>query len=351
MMLVAYQPSVEKVFMNKVWRLALVITGFVASTASSTAALAPASPPLKVAILVFDRAENIDFTGPLQVFDDAGFEAFTVAADRNAVVVSGGLSVVPQFTFTDSPDADVIVIPGGQVDDVMMDPAVLGWIKAKAGRARHVLSVCNGAFILAHTGLLEGATVTTTSGNVKSLREHSPGTKVVRDKRVVDHGKVITTGGLSAGIDGALHVVAKLRGQGHARFVAQTLEYDWRPEGGYLPATYALRHLPMYLDRKLAKLARIDKVVSSGGDARRWNISFLVTSGTPPATLLPRIGTLLSTYGAWGKPTATGRGHIEDWKFKDEDGDQWTASARLLPVKGNDQQHVLTIEVSAKKRT
>jgi putative intracellular protease/amidase len=336
--------------MNKAWRLALVITAFASSTAFSAPAPA-AAQPVKVAILVFDKAENIDFTGPLQVFDDAGFEAFTVAADRKTVVVSGGLSVMPQFTFTDSPDADVSVIPGGQVDDVMMDPAVLDWIKTKAGRAKHVMSVCNGAFILAHTGLLEGATATTTSGNVKSLREHSPGTKVVRDKRVVDHGKVITTGGLSAGIDGALHVVAKIRGEGNARFVAQTLEYDWRPEGGYVPATYALRHLPMYLDRKLAKLARVDKVVSSEGNAQRWNITFLVTSEAPPATLLPQIGTMLSTYGAWGKPTVTPRVPREEWQFKDDDGRQWTASARLFPVKGNDQQQVLAIAVSAKKRT
>lgn len=210
--------------MKKAWCFALLIATFVSAHAFAAVAPVAVQPQKKVAILLFNNVENIDFTGPMQVFDLAGLEVFTVAADRSPLVISGGMKVLPQYTFADSPDADVIVLPGGGVDDVMMDDATLAWIKGGAAHAQHIMSVCNGAFILAHTGLLDGLIATTTSGNVDSLRHHSPRTRVVRDRRVVDAGKIITTGGLSAGIDGALHVVARLRGNGHARYVAQMLE-------------------------------------------------------------------------------------------------------------------------------
>ena len=178
--------------MKKSWCLALLLASFVTAHALATVAPATAQPSKKVAILLFNKVENIDFTGPMQVFDVAGFEVFTVAADRSPLVISGGMKVLPQYTFADAPDADVVVLPGGSVDDVMMDEATLAWIKGEAAHAQHVMSVCNGAFILAHTGLLDGLTATTTSGNVDSLRHHSPRTRVVRDKRVVDAGKIIT---------------------------------------------------------------------------------------------------------------------------------------------------------------
>jgi putative intracellular protease/amidase len=345
----AYYLPLTEVFMKKAWRFALLITSFVSAIAIAAGAPAAASPSKKVAILLFDKVENIDFTGPLQVFDVAGFQAFTVAADRTPVVISGGMKVLPQYTFADAPDADVVVIPGGDVDNVMMNKATLDWIKAEAAHAQYVMSVCNGAFILAHAGLLDGLTATTTSGNVEALRHHSPGIKVVRDRRVVDNGKIITTGGLSAGIDGALHVVAKLRGDGQAQFVAQTLEYDWRPEGGYLPATYALHLLPMYLDQKLAKFAQVDKLISSSGNADRWNISFLLTMERPRANLLTQIGSMLSTHGKWGKSSATEESQKEEWTFQDDDGKPWIASARVEKVKGNDKQQVLTIEVKSRQ--
>lgn len=331
--------------MKKAWRFALLITSFVATFGVAATPQATASPSKKVAILLFDKVENIDFTGPLQVFDVAGFEVFTVAADRTPVVISGGIKVLPQYTFADAPHADVVLLPGGEVDNVMMDKATLDWIKAEAHHAQHVMSVCNGAFILAHTGLLDGLTATTTSGNVEVLQHHSPGIKVVRDRRVVDNGKIITTGGLSAGIDGALHVVAKLRGDGHAQFVAQTLEYDWRPEGSYLPATYALHLLPMYLDQKLAKFAQVDKVISSSGNADRWNISFLLTTDRPPANLLTQIGTILSTHRKWGKSSTTEESQKEEWALQSDDGRRWVASTRVEKAKGNAKQQVLTIKV------
>lgn len=337
--------------MKKAWCIALLIASFFPAHALAAAdAVAPAtSPPArKVAILIFNKVENIDFTGPMQVFDVAGFDVFTVAADRAPVVVSGGMNVLPHYTFTDAPDADVVVLPGGDVDDVMMDDATLAWIRGEAVTAQHVMSVCNGAFILAHTGLLDGLTATTTSGNVNSLRHHSPRTRVVRDRRVVDAGKIITTGGLSAGIDGALQVVARLRGNGHARYVAQMLEYDWRPSGGYVPATYALHHLPMYLDQKLRQLAHVDRIISSAGNAERWTISLLLTTEKPHNGLLTQIGALLSNHGTWGKSSMAVGSHKQVWSFQDDQRKRWMASAQMAPFKGDDKKQVLTIDVSSR---
>ncbi|UVW29188.1 DJ-1/PfpI family protein [Massilia sp. H6] len=335
--------------MKTAWRFALLIVSFVSTLAIAQAPPATASPSRKVAILLFDNVENIDFTGPMQVFAVAGFDVFTVAADRRPVGISSGMKVLPQYSFADAPDADVVVIPGGDTDNVMMDKATLDWINVKASHARHVMSVCNGAFILAHTGLLDGLTATTTSGNVDALRQHSPGTSVVRDRRVVDAGKIITTGGFLAGIDGALHLVARLRGNGHAQFVAQTLEYDWRPDGGYAPAAYALRLLPMYLDQKLENFAQVDKVISSSGNANRWNMSFLLTTQAPAASLLTQIGSMLSSHGKWGEAVATAESQKMEWAFQDVDGKPWIATARVDHVKGNDKQQLFTIEVKSRQ--
>ncbi len=336
----------QELAMMKNWCLALLIGSCVSTTALAAGAPATAAAPSKrVAILVFDKVETIDFAGPLQVFDVAGFDVVTVATSGKPVTISGGMKVLPQYSFADSTQADVVVIPGGDVDDVMMDDATLAWIKAQAGNARHVMAVCNGAFILAHTGMLDGVTATTTSGNINSLQHHSPATKVVRDKRIVDAGKVITTGGLSAGIDGALHVVAKLRGIGHARFVAQKLEYDWRPEGGYLPATDALRLLPMNLDLKLAKIAPVENVISSSGDANRWNMSFLLNTEQSEADVLAQIGTMLSAFGKWGTAAMSDSSRKAEWAFRDGDGTFWRAGARMSKIAGSDRKQILTLEL------
>src|SRR5207245_8921403 len=106
------------------------------------------------------------------------------------------------------------------------------------------MSVCNGAFILASAGLLDGLTATTTSGLIEKLRAEYPKTKVVDDRRFVDNGRIITAGGLSSGIDGALHVVSKMLGNGTAQAVALALEYDWRPGAGFARGALAARLIP-----------------------------------------------------------------------------------------------------------
>ncbi|GLH74784.1 hypothetical protein GETHLI_32860 [Geothrix limicola] len=184
--------------------------------------------PKKVAILIFDGVEIIDYTGPYEMFGAAGFQVFTVAATRHPVKTAMGMVVVPAYTFADAPRADVLVIPGGGVNVASAHADTLRYIKDTAAQAQHTLSVCNGAFILAQTGLLDGLTATTTRGNLQGLAKRHPKVKVVGDRRYVDNGKIITAAGLSAGIDGALHVIERLMGAEAATQVATYEEYAWK---------------------------------------------------------------------------------------------------------------------------
>ena len=190
----------------------------------------------KVAILVFNSVEIIDFTGPYEMFGAAGFEVYTVAATKEAVTSSMGLTVVPKYTFTDAPQPDVLVIPGGGVGEASADAPTLRYIKEATAHTQNTMSVCNGAFILASTGMLDGLKATTTRGNLPRLTSQFPSVKVIGDQRYTDNGKIITTGGLSAGIDGALHVIEKLLGAVAAREVAVVEEYNWQP-GTKLPSS------------------------------------------------------------------------------------------------------------------
>ena len=105
------------------------------------------------------------------------------------------------------------------------------WLNEKAKEAEIVLSVCNGAYILAKAGLLNGLKATTTRALVDGLENAAPNITVVRDTRFVDNGKVITSGGLSAGMDAALHVVSRIHGEERAKRIAYGIEYEWRPQG------------------------------------------------------------------------------------------------------------------------
>jgi putative intracellular protease/amidase/DNA-directed RNA polymerase subunit RPC12/RpoP len=186
--------------------------------------------PLTVAILLFDGVEIIDFSGPWEVFGAAGFEVHTVASGPGPIKTVFGEHVVPDYTLENSPKADIILIPGGSIVSAMNDARVIAWIQIRSKEARYVMSVCNGAFLLAKTGLLDGLSATTVRGGIEKLARFAPRTKVVHDQRYVDNGKLITTAGLSAGIDGAIHLVAKTLGKEAAQAVAHGLEYRWDGE-------------------------------------------------------------------------------------------------------------------------
>ncbi|HEX8185579.1 MAG TPA: DJ-1/PfpI family protein, partial [Blastocatellia bacterium] len=191
------------------------------NTARSSGSSSPLQAPQKrgnVAILIFKGVQIIDYTGPYEVFGGARFNVYTVAEKAEPITTAMGMTVTPSYSFSDSPKPDVLVLPGGGgfrpgdggVGNQLENPAVIKWIQDNAKEAKFVLTVCNGAFFAAKAGLLDGLEATTFYGMIDALKTFAPKTKVVSDKRYVDNGKIITTAGLSSGIDGSLYLVSKM---------------------------------------------------------------------------------------------------------------------------------------------
>jgi transcriptional regulator GlxA family with amidase domain len=205
--------------------LALVLLG---SLSLPAAAVEKKGRVRTVAVLIFDGVELLDFAGPAEVFIVAGqgkaFRVVTVAEKKGRVRTMGGLSVLADFSCDKAPQPDVLVVPGGDMGN--LGPEGRAWLKKSAGKAEVVLSVCMGAFLLAEAGLLDGREATTHSWGLDRLKTAAPKCKVVRGRRFVDGGKVVTTAGVTAGIDGALHVVGRLCGKEAARWAAEEwMEY------------------------------------------------------------------------------------------------------------------------------
>lgn len=197
-----------------------------------------------VGIYVFDEVEVLDFAGPFEVFSTASrvfcraqagaeppFEVFTVGASRAPVTARGGLVVQPRFSFADHPKIDVLLVPGGVVTAELERPRVIAWVAARAAAAELTASVCTGAFFLGKARLLKGKSATTHWEDVAALRALAPSTRVVQGGRWVEDGAVITSAGISAGLDMSLHIVARLAGHDLAARTARQMDYEWRDEG------------------------------------------------------------------------------------------------------------------------
>jgi putative intracellular protease/amidase/YHS domain-containing protein len=181
-----------------------------------------------VVILIFEGMELLDFAGPAEVFAGAGYEVSTVAATRDPVACAGLINLTPRYTCADCPRSDIIVVPGGSISTVAKDKRVNEWLARASGEAEVTLSVCTGAFVLARAGLLDGKEATTHWGAIETLRRQYPKVTVRADRRVVDNGKIVTSAGVSAGIDGALHLVDRLSGRVKASETARYMEYHWQ---------------------------------------------------------------------------------------------------------------------------
>ncbi|MDQ7030608.1 MAG: DJ-1/PfpI family protein [Ardenticatenia bacterium] len=192
----------------------------------------------QVGILLFDAVDVLDFSGPFEVFviadrllrEEHPFRVFTVAEHAAPVLTRGRLSVNPRYTFQDCPPFDVLVVPGGAgVRREEKNVVLLNWLQKVAGEAEIVLSISTGALLLAQAGLLGGLAVTTHRGALEALRRAAPDALVRSEVRLVDAGHIVTSAGISAGIDAALHVVARLLGSEMAERTARAIEYAWRP--------------------------------------------------------------------------------------------------------------------------
>ncbi|MEO0341473.1 MAG: DJ-1/PfpI family protein, partial [Bacteroidota bacterium] len=187
---------------------------------------------LRIAFYLQPGVEILDFAGPMEVFAYAGYKVFTVSLTKDPLVSQGILTIKPDYSIEDAPEADILAFFGGNSGAGFADPAITEWIK-KQDNIQYYFSVCTGAFALGKAGILDGHTATTFHDALEGLERDFPKVKVVKNARFVDNGTVITTAGVSAGIDGALHLVAKLQGFNRARQTAYYMEYDkWTPGDG-----------------------------------------------------------------------------------------------------------------------
>jgi YHS domain-containing protein len=190
----------------------------------------PAHGSIPVAFVVSDGAVVIDFSGPWAVFETAyvpgrrenPFQLYTVAATRKAVRASGGLKIFPDYTFEIAPAPKVVVIPAQDGST----PAMLDWIRKSSKNTDVTMSVCTGALVLAQTGLLSGRSATTHHGAYKIFSTEFPDIRVKRGARFTEDGNMATAGGLSSGIDLALHVVERYFGRDVATNTAYQMEYQ-----------------------------------------------------------------------------------------------------------------------------
>jgi transcriptional regulator GlxA family with amidase domain len=197
-------------------------------------------PKRNVGILIFDGVEVLDFAGPFEVFsrtrlapgvesrrseESAPFFVFTVARRESPVEAIGGLRVFPHYCFANAPRIDLLVVPGGFGTRALLEDApTLEWIRRVAEQAEQVTSVCTGSLLLARLGLLSGRKATTHWGALDLLASLDPAITVLRNQRVVDDG-IITSAGVSSGIDMAFYVVEKLCGRAVAEETARYIEY------------------------------------------------------------------------------------------------------------------------------
>lgn len=177
----------------------------------------------RVAILIFPGVELLDFTGPAEVFivaaEGKAFEVCTVAATREPLRTMGGVQVTPDFDYASAPRADVVVVPGGDLGQV--GEAGRAWVRKAGAEAEILMSVCMGALLLGRLGLLDGIEATTHAWGRDTLRKVAPACRVVEGPRFVDAGHVVTSAGVTAGIDAALHVVGRLLGPEAAKWTAE----------------------------------------------------------------------------------------------------------------------------------
>ena len=184
-------------------------------------------------MLIFDDAEELDFVGPWEVFTMArqivpDDRVVTIAQTREPIRAAKGMRIIPDHSFADAPELDVVLVPGGigtrrEVDN----PLLIDWLRKAGARCTWLTSVCTGSLLLHEAGFAKGRRVTTHWGFVTALRER--GAEVLENVRYVRDGNLVTAAGVSAGIDMALWLVGQIHGVPVARQVQRAMEYDPAP--------------------------------------------------------------------------------------------------------------------------
>jgi putative intracellular protease/amidase len=258
-----------------------------------------------------------------------------------------GIRMMSDVTIDDCPRLDLLVIPGGEVGVVKDSPKAMEWIAKAVGEAECVMSVCNGAFVLAEGGHLKNQPATTFHYFIDDLAEAEPTCTPVYDQRFVDNGKIITTAGLSSGIDGALHLVERYGSRYDAEQLALGLEYNWQPELNWARANLADRHyIEMVGDGFPFPPGSLVAwtTVENGGTTDRWTKRWTFESDLERPDLVAILEPKLAA--SWTKAST-----LDDrttWSFDDDKGNAWTATHELEAA--GERAWTMAIRIEREKR-
>ncbi|HEY3249932.1 MAG TPA: DJ-1/PfpI family protein [Ignavibacteria bacterium] len=186
-------------------------------------------------ILIYNDVEVLDFAGPFEVFNAANevhgeniFNVFTIAETSEAISARNGLKVIPDCSINTCPALDILLVPGGNGRKFQMNnPVITGWIKKVFDDLELLLTVCTGVFIAGKAGVLNVKEATTHHGSYEEFGKNFPNINLVKYVKYVDSGKIVTSGGISAGINMSLFVIDKLIGENLGKKIAEHMEYDY----------------------------------------------------------------------------------------------------------------------------
>ena len=203
---------------------------------------------VNIAIYLYDQIEVLDFAGPFEVFSTASrmhasenkdanplFEVFTLSESGEAIHARGQLQVVPQYSIKAHPPIDLLIVPGGIVEEQIQRANVIQWIQQQAQVAKISAAICTGSFLFAQANLLDGRAATTHWEDIPDFERSFPDLDVRKDVRWVDTGDVLTSAGISAGIDMSLHLVERLASRSLAEKTARQMDFDWQDSGIQVP--------------------------------------------------------------------------------------------------------------------
>lgn len=195
---------------------------------------------MNVGIYLYNEVEILDFAGPFEVFSTASrvnariepgrtelFNVFTIAENTSPLLARGGLQVIPEYSISNHPKINLLIIPGGIITDELSKKHVVSWVLTSSQTTKITSSVCTGAFLLAKAGLLKSKAATTHWEDINDLNEMFPDIIIKEKVRWVDEGSVVTAAGISAGIDMSLHLISRVVNEDLAILTAKQMEFEW----------------------------------------------------------------------------------------------------------------------------
>lgn len=314
----------------------IIISLFVLSASVATEAQTK-----RAAFLVSDGTLPLDYAGAYEVLGQARMRVFTIGKTLNAITLASNMQIIPNYSIDNAPEFDILVVPSSFDQDTI----VINWIRKRAEKVEHILTVCGGVTPVYDAGLLDGKTITSYGPLIDHLKAHAKNAKVVTDKRFVDNGKVITCGSYVSGIDGALYLVSKIYGIPRAQEVANNIEYNWDREYKYVRAKLADNWLAPFID--FGPPLR-GKVLTYEGDETQWVAGYEVERQESFKEFYSQIPEMAQMHDWKNLETdETETTYAATWTRKDFEDRTWTCVTTIKRVEG--RRYLLTYQITLQK--